>query len=92
MPLPGWAVSERFADLPDFFAWPLPGPFKRDERVPGSGTRLRPELDQVLHLKAGASQQPDHIAVTEVELHGLIVWPLEPVHAEVRPRSRPVAG
>ncbi len=49
------------------------------------GAGLGPELEQILHLQAAAAQQPDHVAVTEVEHRRLIIWPFEPVHAEVRP-------
>jgi hypothetical protein len=69
-----------------------PGPFKRDERVPGGGAQLRPELNQVLHLQAAVAQQPDHVPVAEMELHRLIIiWPFKSVHAEVR-LQQPLAG
>src|SRR5271170_7958003 len=51
------------------------------------GSGRRPDLDQVLYLEAAAAQQPDHVAVAEVELHRLVVWPFEAVHAEVGPQQ-----
>jgi hypothetical protein len=85
LPPAGGLLQGRFAGLPDFFAWPLPGPVKRDERVPGFCSRFRPELDEVLYLQAAPPQQADHVAVAEMELHRLIIGPFEPVHAEVGP-------
>src|ERR1700727_3229388 len=64
--------SPRLAGLPDFFAWPLPGPFEGHVRVSRRGVRVGPELEEILHLQAAAAQQPDHVAVAEVELHRLI--------------------
>src|SRR5208282_6779623 len=91
MPVPRWAGSGGFPGLPDFFARPLPGPFEGDERVPGGGARLRPQLEEILHLQSAAAEHPDHVAVAEVELHRLIIWPVKPVHAEVGPQQ-PLGG
>src|ERR1700735_3298660 len=63
------------ACLPDFLTRPLPGPFERDEGVAGHCPRVGPELDEVCDLQAAAPQQPDHVAVAEVKLHRLIIWP-----------------
>ena len=49
------------------------------------------DLDQLLDLEAGVAQQGDHLAVREVELDRVVVGPLEPVHAELRPHQ-PLAG
>ena len=90
MPVPAGGFTSS-CGLPDFLAWPLPRPFEGDERVPGGGARLRPQLEEIFHLQAAASQQADHVAVAEVELHRLIIWPFEPVHPEVRPQQ-PLRG
>jgi hypothetical protein len=60
---------------------------KCDERVPGFCSRVTLELNEVLHFQAASTQQADHVAVAEVKLHRLIIWPFEPVHTEVRPQQ-----
>src|SRR5258706_16301008 len=79
------------AGLPDFPARPLPGPFEGGERVRGGRAGRGSDLDQILDLEAAAAQQPDHVAVAEVELHRLVVGPFEAMHAEVRPQQ-PLGG
>jgi len=69
-------LQGRFAGLPDFFAWPLPGPVKRDERVPGFCSRFRPELDEVPYLQAVPPQQADHVAVAEMAVSVVINTPV----------------
>ena len=69
----------------------MPRPFKRDEWVPGGSFWLGAELEEVLDLQAAAAQQPDHVAVAQVELHRLISWSFESVHAEVGPQQ-PLGG
>src|SRR5436190_1840002 len=79
------------AGLPDLLARPLPGPLDGGQRVRCDGTGAGPELEEVLDLKPAAAEQPDHVAVAEVELDRVVVGPFEPVHAEVRP-EQPVRG
>src|SRR5215470_18342833 len=74
--------SGSLAGFPDFLARPLPGPVQRGELVAGGGARLGLQLDEIFDLKTAAAQQPDHVAVPEVEFHRLIIGPLEAVHAE----------
>ena len=62
-----------------------------NEWVTRGGTRLRPKLKEILHLQAAAAKQPDHVAVTQVELHRLFARPFKPVHAEIRPQQ-PLGG
>ena len=49
-----------------------------------AGDRLGLKLDEDCYLQAAVPQQPDQVAEAEVKLHGVVVWPSEPVHAEVR--------
>ena len=49
----------------------------------GDGAFLRPQLDEVLDIEAVGLQQADPIAVAEMEVHRLILGPLEAMHAEV---------
>src|SRR5262245_17830719 len=79
------------AGLPDFLAGPPPGPFEGGEGVRGRGAGRGPYLDQVLDVEPAPAQQPDHVAVTEVKLHRLVVRPLEAVHAEEGPQQ-PLGG
>ena len=55
------------------------------------GARRGLELEEVLDLQAAAAQQPDHVAVAEVELHGVVVRPFKAVHAEEGPQQ-PLGG
>src|SRR6185503_9132968 len=72
---------------PDFLGRPLPRPLGTGERPVAVWRRAfrRLELDQVLDLEAIRAQQPDPVAVAEVEVDARVVRPLEPVHPEVRP-------
>src|SRR5260370_20544216 len=81
-PLPG---SGRLDGPPDLLARPLPGPVEGRERVRGARVRRRPQFEEVLDLQAAPAQQPDHVAVTEAEVDGFFVRPLEAVHAELGP-------
>jgi hypothetical protein len=51
--------------------------------MPCGSAWLGPELEEILDFQAAAAEQPDHVAVAEVEFHRLIIWPFKPVHAEV---------
>src|SRR6516225_11802980 len=85
------AHSGALASLPDFFAGPSPGPVEGDERVPGGGVGAGAEFEEILDFQAAVAQQPDHLAVAQVELHRLVARPFEPVHAEVGPHQ-PLGG
>ena len=78
----GW-----FACFPHFFAGPFPGP---SNSATGSWWSSRAEagLDQVADLEPAPAQQPDHIAVADMELNRVAARPLETVHAEIRPLQR----
>src|SRR5579863_1086603 len=86
--LPAARLRMRSAGFPDFLAGPLPGPFQAGQRVPGGRIRRWLDLDEILDLETAAAQQPDHVAVADVELHRVSAQPLEPVHAEVGPLQR----
>src|SRR5829696_9557085 len=74
------------ADPPDLLRRPLPRPIWVHQPIAtGLGQVIRcPNVDQVEHFKAARSQQPDPIAVPEVEFDARLVGPLEPMHPEVR--------
>src|ERR1039458_219403 len=75
---------------PDFLGRPAPRPVDGDEGIARDRLVRGAELDQVLDVESGASQETDPIAVVEVELHALFVGPFVPVHAEVvAPEVRP---
>ncbi len=74
------------ADPPDLLGRPLSRPIWVHEPVATQfGQVIRsPDLEQVEHLKAARSQQPDPIAVPEVELDARLAGPLESMHPEIR--------
>src|ERR1022692_4210869 len=78
--------------LPDFLAGPLPGPFEAGQRVPRGRVWPGLDLDEVGHLETAATQQPDHVAVADVELYRVGAFPLEAVHAEIGPLQLPGGG
>src|SRR2546423_9820 len=71
--------------LPDLLRGPAPRPLRRRQRR--KAVRLRVlrslDLDQIENLEAAVAQEPDPIAVAEVEVDVLVARPLEAVHAEV---------
>src|SRR6516162_3736970 len=79
-----------FARLPYFFAWPLPRPLEGDEWVRRLRVCSRTNLDQVLDLKSGPSQQGDPITVGEMKLNAVVGGPFNAIYAECR-TQQPVA-
>src|SRR5437588_7007265 len=77
---PAARLQPRFPGFPDFLAGPLPGPFQAGQRVLAGRARRRLELNEVLDVEAAAAQQPDHVAVADVELHRVGAQPFEPMH------------
>jgi hypothetical protein len=71
------------AGLPDFFAGPASRPVEGDERIAARRAVGRLNLEQLLDVETGTSQQGDHLSVGEVELDGVIVRPLEVVHPKI---------
>jgi hypothetical protein len=47
----------------------------------GRGALGRPELEESLDLEPARAEEPDHLAVRDLELGG--VRPVEPIHAEL---------
>src|SRR4249920_2928460 len=82
--------------LPDLLARPPLRPLDRDVRLALLRTFRRLDLDEILDLEPRRTQQPDHVAVPEMELDGVHgvpgLMPLEAVHAEVRPVQRRLGG
>src|SRR3954470_19599470 len=72
------------ASAPDLLARPLPSPVDGDERIVGFRAFSRPEFDQVVDVESVGTQEPDPVAVREVELDLRIVGPLDTMHAELR--------
>src|SRR5215472_7889646 len=89
-----WVIgiaSGKLARFPDFFAGPLPSPCESGERMRGGGAGQGPQFQQILHLHAAPAQEPYQVAVAEMELHRVVIWPFEPVHAEIG-AQQPVGG
>src|SRR4249920_3682894 len=81
--------SAALADPPDLLGGPLAGPFERGEVVvAGRGVLGRTELDEVLDLEAVVPEEPDPVAVAEVEVDRGRLVPLGPVKPEVRAEQR----
>src|SRR5262249_35929118 len=80
-------LGQALAGFPDLLRRPLPCPGLRnpvEARLVGLLGRL--DLDQIKHLEARLAEQPDPVAISEVELDARwFVRPLESVHAEVVP-------
>lgn len=74
--------------LPDFFAGPFPSPFQGRDRMPAGRAERRLDLDKVADAEPAPAQQPDHVAMADVELHRVAAQPLEAVHAEAGPLQR----
>ena len=53
---------------------------------------LGPHLDQVLDVETATAEQPDPVAVGEMELDARVVRPGERVHSQLRADSRSAAG
>src|SRR3954468_11323241 len=79
--------ASAFARHPELLCRPIPAPLDRDVVVVTGSRRLRVrlELDQILDLEAIRAQQPDPVAVCQVELRPDLSGPLNAVHAELRP-------
>src|SRR5271165_7136818 len=72
------------ASAPDLLTRPPPRPCAIDEVILADAVFGWAELDQILDLEPVGAQEPNPVAVTEMELDRRVVGPLEPVHAEVR--------
>src|SRR5688572_14594287 len=70
------------ASLPDFFAWPVPCPLRGDDGKARRRPFRRLDLDQVGNLEAVGPQNPNPVAVAEVEVDRAI-RPVEPMQTEV---------
>src|SRR5689334_9158972 len=70
---------------PDLLAGPLPRPFERDEVVRGLRAFRRPDLNELLDREPALAQQRDQLPVREMELHRVVVGPLDPAETEVGP-------
>ena len=71
-----------FAQLPDVLHGPVPGPFVFGlAAVCAGSTGRRPRFDQVLNHEAVSPEEPDPLAVGQLEVY--LVWPLQVCHAEV---------
>src|SRR5205807_4830461 len=57
---------------PDLFARPAPRPADGHDLEPCLRAARRPNLDQVLEREAGRPQEPNPVAVREMELHGFL--------------------
>src|SRR5215211_4129610 len=74
------------ADPPDLLRRPLPCPIWVNKSVATQLSQIIRclDLDQVEHVEAASSQQPDPIAVPKVEFDARLAGPVEPMHPEVR--------
>src|SRR5208283_4111147 len=60
--------SAPFAYLPHFFARPFPGPLESQVRISCGRSLQRPHLDQIFDFETRASEQPNPVAVRQMEL------------------------
>ena len=50
------------------------------------------QLNEVFHVECVLSEQPDPVAVTQVEFDGRVVGPFETVHVELRAQELLAGG
>src|SRR5262245_4726536 len=87
--MPAGSAGSRLPCPPDLLRRPPPRPGSiRELREAVLGPLLLGlELDEVENLEARPPQQPDPVAVAEIEVDRGGVLPGEAVHAEVRPQE-----
>src|SRR2546423_1579981 len=80
------------AGFPDLLRGPSSGPFAREEvEAIGRHVGRRLELNQGFDFEAVRAQESDTVAVAEVEVDGIVAFPLKAVHTEVGPEQT-IAG